>query len=407
MLRTSRMATDGYLRRHKPDYTLLMVTGLLLLLGTVLAYTISPALEQSSLLYRQLSHIGLAGVAFLAASKLPIEFWRKVHAPLLIAAIGTSLLLLIPGISLEVNGATRWLDIGILSFQPAEFLKFATVIYLAAWLAERMRTNRLDSSRETVWPLLIITGAIGLLIAILQKDLGTMVAIVGIILSMLFVSGIRLGLYSRFVGVILSAAVAGTLLFPHRVARLLTFFDPTRDVDGASYHINQALIAIGSGGWFGRGLGKSVQVFGYLPEAINDSIFAIVAEQFGFVGSLLVLFLFGALAVRLLKILESAPNDYMRLLTAGVFGWLASHVLINIGAMLGVIPLTGITLPFLSLGGTSLVFISAAFGLAFNISRYANLSLAKRGKVDNHASMVGRRGNGGTRLATAFGRYRT
>jgi len=405
MIRTSRPATEGYLRKHKPDNALLLVTGLLLLLGTVMAYTISPALEQSSILYRQLSHIGLAAVAFLIAANLPIDWWRKIHMPLLIGSIGVSLLLLFPAISLEVNGATRWLNLGPLSFQPAELLKFSLVIYLAAWLSERIRTGRLNDLRETVWPLIIITAGTGLLIAVLQKDLGTMVSIVGIILSMLFVSGIKLGLFSRYLGSILAAGVAGTMIFPHRVSRLLTFIDSSRDVDGASYHINQALIAIGSGGWFGRGLGKSVQVFGYLPEAVNDSIFAIVAEQFGFVGSILVLFLFGALAVRLLRLVERAPNDYMRLIAAGVFGWLVSHVLINIGAMLGVIPLTGITLPFLSLGGTSLVFIAAGFGLAFNISRYASLAYASR-EEKNRAHMVGRRRDSRARFAASVSRYR-
>lgn len=405
MVRTPRIATDSYLRRHKPDYTLLLVTGLLLLLGTVMAYTISPALEQSSILYRQLSHIGLATLAFILAANLPIDWWRKIHFPLLISALGVSLLLLIPTISLEVNGATRWLNLGPLSFQPAEFLKFSLVIYLAAWLSERIRTNRLNDMRETIWPLMMITGGIGILIAVLQKDLGTMVAIVSIILSMLFVSGIKLGLFTRYLGMIIAAAISGIILFPHRVTRLLTFIDPSRDVDGASYHINQALIAIGSGGWFGRGLGKSVQVFGYLPEAINDSIFAIVAEQFGFIGSLMVLFLYGALMVRLLRLIERAPNDYMRLIVAGLFGWLVSHVLINIGAMLGVIPLTGITLPFLSLGGTSLVFISAGFGLAFNISRYVSLAYT-RGEENSRANLASRRRDSRTRFAPSFGRYR-
>jgi cell division protein FtsW len=132
-----------------------------------------------------------------------------------------------------------------------------------------------------------------------------------------------------------------------------------------------------------------------------------VAEQFGFIGSILVLFLYGALAVRLLRIVERAPNDYMKLIVAGIFGWLMSHVLINIGAMLGVIPLTGITLPFLSLGGTSLVFISAAFGLAFNISRYASLAYAKKEKPSRHAHLAGRRGDSGTRFAASFSRPRT
>lgn len=403
-MRTPRSGTDGYLRRHKPDYVLLLVTGLLLLLGTIMAYTISPALEQTSVLYRHLSHIGLAAVAFFIAANLPIDFWRKIHLPLLVAASGVSLLLLVPAISLEVNGATRWLDLGWFSFQPAEFLKFSAIIYLAAWLAERIRTGRLNDTRETIWPMIIITGFIGLLIAVLQRDLGTMIAMIGIFTSMLFVSGIKLRMFGRYLGAIVAAGLMGTLLFPHRIARLLTFIDPSRDIDGAGYHINQALIAIGSGGWFGLGLGKSVQVFGYLPEAVSDSIFAIVAEQFGFVGSMLVLFLFGTLAVRLLRIIERAPNDYMRLLVAGIFGWLISHVLINVGAMLGVIPLTGITLPFLSLGGTSLVFIAAGFGLAFNISRYASLAYAKKEASGRHENLAGRRGNRGARFTPTYSR---
>jgi cell division protein FtsW len=230
-----------------------------------------------------------------------------------------------------------------------------------------------------------------------------MISVASIILTMLFVSGMKLNHLARFVGALIAAGVVATLMFPHRLARLTTFFDHSQDVDGAGYHINQALIAVGSGGWFGRGLGKSVQVFGYLPEAINDSIFAIIAEQFGFVGSVLVLFLYGGLAVRLLRLIERSPNLYLRLLAAGIFGWLLSHVLINVGAMLGLVPLTGITLPFLSLGGTSLVFITAAFGIAFNMSRYSSLSYTKEGE---NAHLASRRGNRWTRSAAYSARLR-
>lgn len=388
---------EGYARRHKPDYALVLITSLLLIFGAVVVYTISPALDQPSLLYRQLLHIGLAAAAFSVAAIVPLSWWRNMHIPILILGLIASLLLLVPGLSIEVNGATRWLNLGEFSFQPAELLKFGLVIYLAVWLSERARTGRLNSVHDTLVPVLITTGVLGVLVAVLQKDLGTMVSIAGIIFTMLFVSGIRAAHMLKFVGALVGAGVVGTLLFPHRLERLTTFLDPNQDVDGAGYHINQALIAIGSGGWFGRGLGKSVQVFGYLPEAINDSIFAILAEQFGFIGSLLVLFLYGALGVRLLKLVQRAPNDYFRLLAAGIFGWMISHVLINVGAMLGLIPLTGITLPFLSLGGTSLVFITAAFGVAFNMSRYSSLAYAKEGRSDEH--LVGRRRNRWSRAA--------
>jgi cell division protein FtsW len=215
---------------------------------------------------------------------------------------------------------------------------------------------------------------LALLIVVLQKDLGTMIAIVAIILFTYFMSGASLKNIGIYTGTILTSVVAAVLLFPHRLERVLTFFNPTSDIEGAGYHINQALIAIGSGGLFGKGLGHSVQVFGYLPEAANDSIFAIVAEVFGFVGTIVVLILFGLLFIRMIRIMSKSDNVYMQLLVAGVIGWVLAHTVINIGAMLGLMPLTGITLPFLSLGGTSLVMIMAALGLVFNISRYTSLN---------------------------------
>jgi cell division protein FtsW len=402
--RLPKADAEGYIRRHRPDYAFVLITSLLLIFGAVVVYTISPALDQSAVLYRQLLHIGLAALAFGVASVIPLTFWRKIYIPILLAGLLASLLLLVPALSIEVNGATRWLNLGIFSFQPAELLKFGLVIYLATWLSERARTNRLDNVHDTLVSLMIITAVLGVIVAGLQKDLGTMIALASIILSMLFVSGIKISHFGRYIAALAAAGLAATVMFPHRLARISTFLDHSQDVDGAGYHINQALIAIGSGGWFGRGLGKSVQVFGYLPEAINDSIFAIIAEQFGFVGSLLVLFLYGALAVRLLKLIERSPNLYLRLLAAGIFGWLVSHVLINVGAMLGLVPLTGITLPFLSLGGTSLIFITAAFGMAFNMSRYSSLSYAKEGE---NAHLASRRGNRWTRSATSSARLRT
>lgn len=409
MFSMARSKTDNYLRKHKPDYVFVLITGLLLLLGTITLYTISPALNQSTMLYRQLGYIFLAGISFMIAAKLPIGIWRKIHSPLLIIAILISLLPVISsafGLSLgrEVYGATRWINLGPFSFQPSEFLKFALIIYLAGWLSQRVRTNNIDSSRETLRPLLIITMVITLIIAVLMKDLGTMLTITAIIFSMMYVSGIKFQLLTKYVGLMALAGIIGTLTFPHRMARLLTFLNPSDDLDGAGYHINQALIAIGSGGWFGLGLGKSVSVFGYLPQAINDSIFAIVVEQFGFAGSLMILFLYGALAMRLIRVMERSPNDYMKLIVAGMFGWLVSHVFINIGAMIGIVPLTGITLPFLSLGGTSLIFIATGFGVVFNISRYTSLAYAKEDRFEN---MVSRRRNRRSHTPTLSPRIRS
>ncbi len=289
-------------------------------------------------------------------------------------------MLFVPGLALEVNGATRWVNLGLFTFQPSEFLKFALIIYLAVLLSERRRTNRLNNMSETVVPLLAITAFIGVLVAILQKDLGTMVAIASIIVTMLFVSGIKFRFLARFLGIIASASILGIVLFPHRISRILAFLNPNRDVEGIGYQINQALITIGSGGWLGKGLGKSVQVFGYLPEAINDSIFAIIGEEFGFIGAMAVIILYSVLLLRMVRIIERSPNDYLRLMVAGAFGWMSAHVVINIGAMINVLPLTGITLPFLSFGGTSLIFLSATMGLVYNASRYTSLAYVNQEK---------------------------
>jgi cell division protein FtsW len=197
-----------------------------------------------------------------------------------------------------------------------------------------------------------------------------------------------------FFGALAGVGALAVAVAPHRIERLTTFLSPNNDIEGSGYHINQALIAVGSGGLFGLGLGKSVQAYGYLPEAANDSIFAIYAEKFGFIGTLLVVALFGYLLIKLAKIVQHAPNTFTRLVATGVFAWIGSHTIINIGAILGILPLTGITLPFLSYGGSSLIFIMAAVGLALNVSRYSlsdRVVKSERARTSNANRSNGRR----------------
>lgn len=387
-------------RKHRPDYGLVIIMALLLTLGLIIIYAVSPALVQREgatelfggdyhYVYRQFIAVMLGTVAFIGMSIIPVNFWQKIQPLLLTGALALSTILLIPGIGEEVNGAKRWINIGLFSMQPSELLKFALIIYLATFFSERIKQKKLDDSTKTLKPLLIVTAGLAVLIAILQKDLGTMVSLVSIILFMYFMSGAAFKNIGVYVGAISAAGVAAVVLFPHRLERLFTFINSSNDVEGTGYHINQALIAIGSGGIFGKGIGRSVQVFGYLPEAANDSIFAVIAEVLGFVGTMSVLILFGFLFFRMLKIMEKSENVYLQLLVAGILGWLISHTIINIGAMLGLMPLTGITLPFLSLGGTSLVMIMAMLGLVFNISRYTSLSVNK--KESSNASSRHRR----------------
>jgi cell division protein FtsW len=411
--RLSKRTAGTSRRKHKPDYGLFLVMGLLLLLGLIVIYAVSPALvlrEGNSELgdnyyiFRQLITVGVALVAFFITSVLPITFWKKIQPILITGALALSLVLLIPGIGSEVNGAKRWIQVGSQSIQPSELLKFALVFYLAAFLSERIKRKTISDQKDTLRPLLIITGVLAVVVAVLQKDLGTMISIVSITFMMYYLSGAAMKGVGAYLGTVVASGVVATILFPHRLERVLTFINPSSDVEGAGYHINQALIAIGSGGMFGRGLGRSVQVFGYLPEAANDSVFAIIAEIFGFAGTVLVIVLFGILFIRMLRIIERSENEYMRLIAGGVFGWVLAHTVINIGAMLGILPLTGITLPFLSLGGTSLVMIMAALGLVFNISRYTKFKVVKEER-SQYAHSRNRRRNSRARYANSSSRF--
>ena len=371
----SSAKTKIHARKHKPDYSIILVVSLLLIIGMIVLFSIGTALEQSTgiTVGKQFVSIFLAMIAGMITYFVPITAWYRLQSYLVILAVlATSFLLFTPGgvINPDIKGAKRWLILGPISFQPSELVKFALVVYFASFLAYKSKHARVDDPKETLVPITIIMVILGFVIVILEKDLGTMLAILIIAISMMYVSGIRMRQMSLYFSSLVSVAVMAVILAPHRVERLLTFVNPGRDIQGSGYHINQALIAVGSGGLFGLGLGNSVQAYGYLPEAANDSIFAIYAEKFGFIGMMLIISLLGYLMIRLARIIQHAPNVYTRLMASGVFAWIGGHTIINVGAILGLIPLTGITLPFLSYGGSSLVFIMAAIGLALNISKY-------------------------------------
>jgi cell division protein FtsW len=355
---------------------------ILVLLGLIIIYAISPPLAARSTqdldpnhyMYRQLLYLLIGVGAFMVAFMTPADWWRKIQGRLMISALvlGTlPFLLQATPIGLCANDACRWLDFGVISFQPAEVMKFALVIFLASFLAVRMQQGRVNDVQATLVPVSLTLLAMAVIVIGLQKDLGTGITIFGIVMTMLFVAGLSKRLLLMALGASLLLGGLFTLIAPHRIERVLTFLNHSNAAeDTAAYHINQALIAVGSGGLTGKGLGQSIQAFGYLPEAANDSIFAILAEIFGFLGTIAVLVIFAALLVRLLRIMDNSANPYYRLIMAGIFGWVFSHTIVNIGAMLGIFPLTGITLPFVSFGGTSLLFMLAAMGLALQISRY-------------------------------------
>jgi cell division protein FtsW len=374
-------------RKHKPDYWLLIICAALLAIGLVVVYAISPALTSANhvngsyYVGKQLLAIGLSIVAFIVTTRVPLRWWRQAYKPLLIAAaLATAFALVIP-----VNPAYpahRWVRLGSLSFQSVELVKFAILVWLAAFLALRIKEGTIANTKATLKPLLYALLGIGLVIAGVQSDLGSTGVLVAMMATMAFVAGLPFKRILIIGGVILIGLILAVSTTPYRRERLQSYLHPEANCHTTGYQACQALIAVGSGGMIGLGLGSSVQAYGYLPEAANDSIFAIYAEKFGFVGSVALLAVFVALFARLKSIAERTEDDFSRLLVIGVLAWLSIQTLVNVGAMIGLLPLKGITLPFISYGGTSVVFTAAAVGLVYQISQYTAYSAPRAGSVE-------------------------
>lgn len=367
-------------RRHKPDYVLLVLTAILLVVGLVTIYSISPGLaiqrnvSENYYVNKQLIAIGLGIVTFIAMATIPYETWKKVQKPLIGAAIVATLIALALPVS-EQYPAHRWIRFGGLSFQSVELVKFALIFILASFLADRMRRGEVNDIDRSVKPIGIAFVVIAFVVAGLQSDLGSTAVIIAIMGLMWFVAGLPVKRVLLLLGAIAVVFLLAVSTSDYRRDRVMTFMNPERDCQAAGYQACQALIAVGTGGLFGKGIGHSVQAYGYLPEAANDSIFAVIAEKFGFVGVTAILCVFWAFFTRVKNIIERAPDNFSRLVVVGLLAWLSMQAIINIGAMIGLLPLKGITLPFISYGGTSLIFATAAVGLIFNISRYTTFGV--------------------------------
>jgi cell division protein FtsW len=350
---------------------------LLLAVGAVTVYAISPGITSGKNLsenyysVKQLTAIGLGIIAFLVAGFIDTKTWKKLELPLIGLAVIVTIAVRIIGD--EVNGAYRWLQIGGFSFQAAELIKFALILWLAGYLA-RMRIEQKMADKNTLKTIGIVTVVIMFVVAGIQSDLGSAAVMMAIIGAMSFIAGLPLKRLLVFGAVILAISVLAVVSSPYRRDRVSTFLNPTADCQNEGYQACQALITVGSGGMFGKGLGRSVQAYGYLPEAANDSIFAIVSEKFGFIGASIIIGIFVGLFRRMKAIAEFAPNEYSRFLVAGILAWLSVQMIINVGAMIGLLPLKGITLPFVSYGGTSIIFVMAAVGIVFQVSRYTDLT---------------------------------
>ncbi len=407
-LRSRKLISDDILtlgRKHKPDYWIIVICSVLLAIGVIIVYAIGPALKITTNLsasyytIHQLTAVVLSIVAFLFTATIPLQKWKKWSNLLILFAIGASFLAIV----LPVNPAYpahRWVRLGGISFQSVELVKFAAVLWLAGFLARAVKNGTITDLKKTFRPLVTLLVVSGFIIAGVQSDLGSMGVLTLMMGVMAFIAGFPFKRILVISGIIVILLIIAIAVFPYRRARIEAYLHPSSNCQTASgYQACQSLIAVGSGGIFGLGLGHSVQAYGYTPEASNDSIFAIYSETFGFIGSIVMLGLFLALFNRFKIIAENIDDDFSKLLVIGVLAWLSVQTLINIGAMIGLLPLKGITLPFVSYGGTSIVFSAAAVGLVFQVSRYTNYKgskvIADSSRSNNNENSVNRRRIGG------------
>lgn len=306
---------------------------------------------------------------FAMVSVMKIDYWKykKLAVPFLIIAFILLIIVILPGVGKSVKGAQRWLGVGPLTVQPSEVIKLSLVLFMAYGLS-RYR-DRLRYFTGGVLPFLVVLGlACGLIL--MQPDLGTAVSAAGTVYIMLFAAGAR-GKHLFYLALAGLAAVGLAIaLEPYRMTRFLAFLNPWKDPRGTGFHIIQSLYALGSGGLFGSGLGQSHQKFFYLPEQHTDFIFAVLGEELGFLGGALVITLFLLFVWRGFKIALSTQDSFASLLAVGVTSMIALQVIINIGVVTGSLPITGIPLPLISFGGSSLVFTLTGVGILLNISRY-------------------------------------
>jgi len=358
-------------KKTRQDYLISLAVFSLVFFGLIMIYSVSKYYslqitnEATDKLYlkKQLMFLGIGIITWIIFQSIDYRFWQKKSGMMLFA---TFALLLLPLLVGKADSGGRWVDLKIFSFQPAEVAKLALIFYLSGWFAGK--GEKLENVKKMFWPFTFIIGSIALLM-LAQKDLGTLAIIVCIAAAMFTVAGAPL--YQLAAG----GGLAGFLLWlaikiePYRLERFLTFLNPENNSLGAGYHIRNALIAIGSGGLWGLGFGQSKQKYLYLPEAHTDSIFAIISEELGFLRAMLVILIFAFIAIRGYKIASKAPDTFSRLAACGITTWLLSQMFVNIGAMFSILPLTGVPLPFVSYGGSSLVILLAAVGVLANISK--------------------------------------
>lgn len=360
---------------------LLSTTGMLTVVGLVMVLSASSvsayARYGSTFLYLQRQAIyAVVGIgALLLAARMRYTVWQRLSLPFLGVTVVLLMLVLHPAAGTVVGGSARWIALGPITIQPSEMAKLSIVVFAATILTRNW--GRLNEPRKLLLPLLPVVGLVSLLI-LLQPDLGTTMILAGSVFVLLFAAGVRL----RYLFVAGLAGGAAALLLAlsksYMRARLLGFLHPFDDPQNKGYQLIQSLIALGSGGWTGVGLGASRQKWGTLPNAHTDFIFSILGEELGLLGELVVLTLFGLMIYAAVRIATRAPDVFGRLLASGIVAWLGLQILVNLGAVTGLLPVTGVPLPLLSFGGSSLVVTLAAVGILISIARTSPSPRASR-----------------------------
>ena len=347
----------------------LVVGGFFIFSSASLGVLARDEIKFSSVAFNQLFYgLFLGSLSLLFFTRINYNIWKKYSFIFFIGSILLTLLVFIPGIGLAHGGAKRWIDLGFITFQPAEFLKIAFVMYFAAWLSGMK--EKVATFSWGLLPFLIFSTILGIIL-LAQPDTDTFAVIIFASLSMYIAAGAKWRhiLIIFLIGAIGLAALV--LTRPYIKQRFEVLIHPSENSQTSGYQLKQSLIAVGSGQVWGRGFGQSIQKFNYLPEPIGDSVFAVAAEEFGFVGAFILIALFIIFGLEGLKIAGKAKDNFGRLMALGIVILIVSQALINIGGMIGVLPLTGIPLPFVSHGGTALLIALIEVGIVMNISRYS------------------------------------
>ena len=358
-------------KKHRFDYFLAIVTCILLVIGVLVLASVSASFSQEKFgrttyyLFHQIFYGLIFGVVLgFIAFKINLSFLKKYALIFILVNLASMALVFIPRIGIVAGGAPRWMNLGFTTFQPSEFLKLTFILYLSALLTSFLKSKK----AFTLIPFLVILGVLALLLT-LQSDVSTLTVIISVGILMYFSSGFPLW-HTALAVLICTGGIFGLIkIAPYRMKRILVFLNPGIDPMGIGYQMKQILIAVGSGGIFGLGLGMSVQKFGWIPQTMSDSIFAIFAEETGFVGSVVLISLFLLLLWRGFRIAKMSRNKFSQLLAIGISCWISIQAFINIGAMIGILPLTGIPLPFISYGGSHIVAELIGIGILLNISK--------------------------------------